>query len=121
MDFMLTLIDLAGSVALLLWGVHMVQSGVQRTFGARLRAEAVTVRGIAPSRGGGIALVIEAITIVLSAPARRGAIALVIIAVTVVLSAPAISRERCGTERHAKRQGGCSNRVTHDRPPVRVC
>lgn len=38
MDFMLTLIDLAGSVALLLWGVHMVQSGVQRTFGARLRA-----------------------------------------------------------------------------------
>ncbi|HEY0183347.1 MAG TPA: Na/Pi cotransporter family protein [Rhodopila sp.] len=34
---MLTLVDLAGSVALLLWGVHMVQSGVQRAFGARLR------------------------------------------------------------------------------------
>ena len=33
----LTLLDLAGSVALLLWGVHMVQTGVQRAFGARLR------------------------------------------------------------------------------------
>ncbi len=31
-----TVIDLAGSVALLLWGVHMVQTGVQRAFGARL-------------------------------------------------------------------------------------
>ncbi|HEY0182003.1 MAG TPA: Na/Pi cotransporter family protein [Rhodopila sp.] len=29
---------MAGSVALLLWGVHMVQSGVQRAFGAGLRA-----------------------------------------------------------------------------------
>ncbi len=38
MGFPLTLLDLAGSVALLLWGVHMVQSGVQRTFGARLHA-----------------------------------------------------------------------------------
>jgi Na+/phosphate symporter len=28
MDATLTLIDLAGSIALLLWGVHMVQSGV---------------------------------------------------------------------------------------------
>ena len=37
MDFPLTLLDLAGSVALLLWGVHMVQTGVQRAFGARLR------------------------------------------------------------------------------------
>src|SRR6202453_4585871 len=38
MDFPLTLMDLAGSVALLLWGVHMVQTGVQRAFGARLRS-----------------------------------------------------------------------------------
>ncbi|WP_158932732.1 Na/Pi cotransporter family protein [Acidisphaera sp. S103] len=38
MDFSLTLIDLAGSVALLLWGVHMVQTGVQRAFGAKLRS-----------------------------------------------------------------------------------
>src|ERR1700761_8531252 len=37
MDFPLTLLQLAGSVALLLWGVHMVQTGVQRAFGAKLR------------------------------------------------------------------------------------
>jgi phosphate:Na+ symporter len=33
----LTLLQLAGYVALLLWGIHMVQTGVQRAFGARLR------------------------------------------------------------------------------------
>jgi phosphate:Na+ symporter len=38
MGFPVTLLDLAGSVALLLWGVHMVQTGVQRAFGAKLRA-----------------------------------------------------------------------------------
>jgi len=36
--FPLTLLDLAGSVALLLWGVHMVQTGMQRAFGAKLRS-----------------------------------------------------------------------------------
>ena len=34
---MWTLLDLAGSVAPLLWGVHMVQSGIRRGFGADLR------------------------------------------------------------------------------------
>src|SRR5215469_2851895 len=33
----LTLIDLAGTVALLMWGVHMVQTGIQRAFGPNLR------------------------------------------------------------------------------------
>lgn len=37
MTFPLTLLNLAGAVALLLWGSHMVQSGVQRAFGPRLR------------------------------------------------------------------------------------
>jgi phosphate:Na+ symporter len=37
MTFPLTLLDLAGAVALLLWGSHMVQTGVQRAFGPRLR------------------------------------------------------------------------------------
>jgi phosphate:Na+ symporter len=37
MNFPLTLIDLAGTVALLLWGVRMVQTGVQRAFGPGLR------------------------------------------------------------------------------------
>ncbi|TWB18805.1 phosphate:Na+ symporter [Nitrospirillum amazonense] len=38
MDFTFAIAELAGAVALLLWGVHMVQTGVQRAFGARLRA-----------------------------------------------------------------------------------
>ena len=37
MDTTLTLVDLAGAIALLLWGLHMVQTGVQRAFGDRLR------------------------------------------------------------------------------------
>ncbi|MDF2996090.1 MAG: Na/Pi cotransporter [Xanthobacteraceae bacterium] len=37
MNFPVTLVDLAGFIALLLWGTHMVQTGVQRTFGPRLR------------------------------------------------------------------------------------
>src|ERR1700749_3322405 len=32
-----TLLDLAGAVALLLWGVRMVETGLQRSFGAGLR------------------------------------------------------------------------------------
>lgn len=31
------LLDLLGGVALLLWGLHMVQSGIMRAFGARIR------------------------------------------------------------------------------------
>jgi phosphate:Na+ symporter len=31
------LLDLAGGIALLLWGLHMVQSGILRAFGADLR------------------------------------------------------------------------------------
>src|SRR5215469_14616363 len=37
MNATLTLVDLAGTIALLLWGVHMVQSGIQRAFGPNLR------------------------------------------------------------------------------------
>jgi Na+/phosphate symporter len=42
MDTTLTLIDLAGSVALLLWGVHMLQSGIQRGAEARDAARSRT-------------------------------------------------------------------------------
>lgn len=38
MSAIIVLLDFAGYVALLLWGVHMVQTGVQRAFGARLNA-----------------------------------------------------------------------------------
>ena len=34
----IVLLDLMGGVALLLWGLHMVQSGVERAFGGRLQA-----------------------------------------------------------------------------------
>src|SRR5438128_11098581 len=37
MNTTLTLMDLAGAVALLIWGVHMVQTGITRAFGAHLR------------------------------------------------------------------------------------
>lgn len=37
MDITLTALALAGAVALLLWGTHMVQTGMQRAFGPRLR------------------------------------------------------------------------------------
>ena len=37
MNIYITLFDLAGYVALLLWGVHMVQTGIQRAFGPKLR------------------------------------------------------------------------------------
>ncbi len=36
MTFPLTLLNLAGAIALLLWGSHMVQTGVLRAFGPRL-------------------------------------------------------------------------------------
>ncbi len=38
METTITLVNLAGTVALLLWGTHMVQTGVQRSFGPRLRS-----------------------------------------------------------------------------------
>ena len=44
----LTVLNLAGAVALLLWGVRMVQTGVQRAFGARLRT---LLAGALRSRG----------------------------------------------------------------------
>src|SRR5216683_1576689 len=37
MDATLTLMDRAGAVALLIWGVHMVQTGITRAFGPQLR------------------------------------------------------------------------------------
>src|SRR5690606_30609983 len=37
MNELFALLDFGGYIALLLWGVHMVQTGVQRAFGAALR------------------------------------------------------------------------------------
>lgn len=44
METSLVLLQLGGAVALLLWGVHMVRSGVQRALGAQLRH--VLARGL---------------------------------------------------------------------------
>jgi len=37
MSTTLTVMDLAGAIALLIWGVHMVQTGITRAFGTQLR------------------------------------------------------------------------------------
>ncbi|MBI3513365.1 MAG: Na/Pi cotransporter family protein, partial [Proteobacteria bacterium] len=65
MDATLTLINLAGSVALLLWGLHMVQSGIQRAFGAQLRrglGTALSHRGRALVAGVGVTAVLQSST-----------------------------------------------------------
>ena len=46
----IVLLDLMGGVALLLWGLHMVQSGILRAFGPELRR--LLVDGVAKSVGG---------------------------------------------------------------------
>lgn len=61
----LSLVDLAGAVALLLWGTHMVQSGVQRTFGPRLRhvlGAALKSRARAFLAGMGVTAVLQSST-----------------------------------------------------------
>jgi phosphate:Na+ symporter len=60
-----TLIDLAGSVALLLWGVRMVQTGMQRAFGAKLRrflGSALRNRLSALAAGIGVTAVLQSST-----------------------------------------------------------
>jgi phosphate:Na+ symporter len=65
MIFPATLIDLAGSIALLLWGMHMVQTGVQRTFGPKLRSilgAALKTRARAFLAGLGVTAVLQSST-----------------------------------------------------------
>jgi phosphate:Na+ symporter len=64
-DLSVTLINLAGSVALLLWGVHMVRTGVQRAFGARLRnalGSALRNRFAAFAAGLGVTAILQSST-----------------------------------------------------------
>ncbi|MGH7065967.1 MAG: Na/Pi cotransporter family protein, partial [Stellaceae bacterium] len=61
----LTLTDLAGTIALLLWGVHMVQSGIQRAFGPNLRrllGRALGGTGTAFAAGLGITAILQSST-----------------------------------------------------------
>ncbi len=65
MMFPLTLLDLAGAVSLLLWAVHMVQTGVQRAFGARLRTALGTTLRSRPNAflaGMGVTAVLQSST-----------------------------------------------------------
>jgi phosphate:Na+ symporter len=65
MQTTLTLLDLAGSVALLLWGVHMVQTGIQRAFGPQLRrflGGALGGRGKAFLAGMGVTALLQSST-----------------------------------------------------------
>ncbi len=65
MTFPLTLIDLAGAIALLLWGVRMVQTGIQRAFGPRLGlvlAGALRDRGRAFLAGAAVTAILQSST-----------------------------------------------------------
>jgi len=65
MSGLIPLFDFAGYVALLLWGVHMVQTGVQRAFGAALGAalgRALGTRLRAFSTGLGITAALQSST-----------------------------------------------------------
>ena len=67
MVFPVTIVDLAGAIALLLWGMHMVQSGVQRTFGPKLRAvlgSALRTRVRALLAGLGVTAILQSSTAV---------------------------------------------------------
>ena len=59
------MLQLAGFAALLLWGVHMVQTGVQRTFGPKLRGflgRALRNRFSAFAAGGAVTVAIQSST-----------------------------------------------------------
>jgi phosphate:Na+ symporter len=65
MDTTLTFIDLAGAIALLLWGVHMVQTGIQRASGPHLRrflARALGNRLSAFAAGLGVTAILQSST-----------------------------------------------------------
>src|ERR1700754_669944 len=80
---MWTLLDLAGSVALLLWGLHMVQTGIQRGFGPNLRRFLGTTLGnrlAAFAAGLGVTAILQSSTatgLMVAGFAAGGAVALV--------------------------------------------
>ena len=64
MDATLSLLNLAGAIALLLWGVHMVQSGVQRAFSdlRRFLAKTLDNRIKAAAAGLGVTTILQSST-----------------------------------------------------------
>jgi phosphate:Na+ symporter len=82
-DATLTLIDLLGAVALLLWGIHMIQSGIQRAYGQSLKrglARAFNNRLKAFSAGLAVTAVLQSSTatgLMITSFAAEGFVALV--------------------------------------------
>ncbi len=80
---MWTLLDLAGTVALLLWGLHMVQTGIQRGYGPDLRRWLGTTLGnrlAAFAAGLGVTAILQSSTatgLMVAGFAAGGAVALV--------------------------------------------
>jgi len=83
MDATLSLLNLAGAIALLLWGVHMVQSGVQRACGSDLRrflAKTLDNRIKAAAAGLGVTTILQSSTatgLMIASFASAGFVALV--------------------------------------------
>src|SRR5580700_7637393 len=79
----IVLLDLMGGVALLLWGLHMVRSGIMRAFGAELRrflSTALRKRLLALLAGVGVTAVLQSSTatgLMITSFAARGLVALV--------------------------------------------
>jgi len=77
------ILELAGHVVLLLWGMRMVQSGVERAFGSDLRrvlGRALRNRLLAVTAGTGVTMLLQSSTataIMVTSFAARGAIELV--------------------------------------------
>jgi phosphate:Na+ symporter len=79
----LILLDLMGGVALLLWGLHMVRSGIMRAFGSNLRrylSAALRNRLVAFLAGIGVTALLQSSTataLMITSFAARGLVALV--------------------------------------------
>src|SRR5207248_2740740 len=77
------LLDLMGGVALLLWGLHMVRSGIMRAFGSELRralSTALRNRLLALLAGIGVTALLQSSTatgLLMTSFAARGLVALV--------------------------------------------
>jgi len=79
----IVLLDLMGGVALLLWGLHMVRSGIMRAFGSELRrllSTALRNRFLALLAGIGVTALLQSSTataLMMTSFAARGLVALV--------------------------------------------
>jgi hypothetical protein len=107
----IVLLDLMGGVALLLWGLHMVRSGIMRAFGSELRSilsTALSNRFLALLAGIGVPALLQSSTatgLLMTSFAARGLVNLVpALAVALLLAEPcpgACLRQGCHRPRRA--------------------